>query len=145
MNTMDCRTARRVLPASLDSELAGTEQERLSSHLVQCPACRVEAERLLHELAALRELPRPDVPPYLITRVMAEVRAHRPAGRFALGLSRVLGATLAGLAVATGIGIGTLLGSGLAQRTVSDGGSLVVFEAADTAAPDIYSALLGSE
>lgn len=143
MKPMDCRAARRVLPASLDSELAGPEQERLRSHLAQCPACRVEAEQLRAQLAALRDVDRPEVPPYIVTRVMAEVRAHRPSTRFALGLGRVLGATLAGLLVAAGIGIGTLLGSGLAQRAAAPTETLVVFEASDTAAPDIYSALLG--
>ena len=96
-------------------------------------------------MAALRDLDRPEVPPYLITRVMAEVRAHRPVSRFALGFGRVLGATLAGLAVAAGIGIGTAVGAGLAGRDSASPDSGLVFEASDTAAPDIYGALLGSE
>jgi predicted anti-sigma-YlaC factor YlaD len=145
MKPMDCRAAKRVLPASLDSELAGPEQERLIGHLAQCPACRIEAERLRDELAALRDLDRPEVPPYLLTRVMAEVRAHRPASRFTLVFGRALGATLAGLAVAAGIGIGTAVGAGLAARDSASPDSGLVFEASDTAAPDIYSALLGSE
>jgi predicted anti-sigma-YlaC factor YlaD len=120
-------------------------QERLRRHLAQCPACRGEAERLRDELVELRDLPRPDVPPFVITRVMAEVRAHRPTGKFALEVGHVLAATLAGLIVLAGLGIGTMLGAGLANRTESQASPLVVFEASDTAAPDVFGVLLGGE
>lgn len=51
------------LSAYLDGELSGTEKMEATSHLKQCPSCRLELERLRSTSQALKELPRVSLPP----------------------------------------------------------------------------------
>lgn len=143
MTTMNCKRAQRTLPASLDSELAGPEQDRLNAHLAQCPACRAEAEARREEMALLRELPPVEVSPFLLTRVMADVRQTRPTSRLLLVFGRALSAAAVMVLVALCTGVGTMLGSGLASHTQKPPASILTFEESDTLAPDVYSYLGG--
>lgn len=57
----------------------------------------------------------PEHPAFLVTRVMAEVR-NRPGARREFALGRALSTAAAVLVVAASIGVGTLVGTGLAQQ-----------------------------
>jgi anti-sigma factor RsiW len=120
LNTMDCTRSLRVLPRFLDGELAGQIQVALTQHLESCPACREELERLRADMSYLGGTTVPEFPPYIATRVMAEVRGRRRApahGRLVWG--RVLGTAAAVLLVSASVGVGAVLGSGLGRIRTS--------------------------
>jgi predicted anti-sigma-YlaC factor YlaD len=55
-----CRRVRRRLPAFADGGLPGRPSATILDHLERCPACRVEAERLVLLVHRLRRLAGPE-------------------------------------------------------------------------------------
>lgn len=148
---MNCAQVRRLIPPFVDEELSGGERDGVSSHLASCPACRAELEALKADLGLLEQVVAPEVSPFLVTRVMAEIRhpAKAEVGSHAFGvrLSRLVGSLAAALVVAVSIGAGVFLGSGLAQaspETASDSTEAAVsyVESSNTS---MYSLMWGGE
>lgn len=82
---------------------------------------------------ALALISEPEHPAFMRTRVMAEVRS-RPGARREFALGRALSTAAAVLVVAASIGVGTLVGSGLAQQnsaTATASESLLSFANSD--------------
>src|SRR5258706_10957901 len=72
---MRCRSARVLMNAARDGELAGRERRALERHLDQCEACRTERVTLEGVLAALDGLPREAaVPTRLEDQVFRQIR-----------------------------------------------------------------------
>jgi anti-sigma factor RsiW len=116
-DSMNCGQVKRLLPPFLDEELSGRVREQIASHLASCPACRTELESLKVDMGLLEQVGTPEVTPYLVTRVMAEIRQrNQPVTH---GVRRLAGSLAAALVVAVSIGAGVILGSGLAQGSVS--------------------------
>jgi anti-sigma factor RsiW len=114
-NTMNCGQVRRLLPPFLDEELSGRARDGVTSHLASCPNCRTEVEALKADMGLLGQVSAPEGSPFLVTRVMAEIRQREhPAPQ---GLARLVGTLAAALVVAVSIGAGVFFGSGLAQAT----------------------------
>lgn len=143
--SMNCGQVKRLLPPFLDEELPGRMREVVESHLASCPACRVELEALRADMALLEQVRTPEVSPYLVTRVMAEVRRQqRTAPR---GLARLAGSLAAALVVAVSIGAGVLFGSGLAQ-TITPAAENSTEEAVsyvESSTADMYAMMAGGD
>jgi anti-sigma factor RsiW len=130
---MNCGQVKRLLPSLLDEELSGRAREQIASHLASCPTCRTEFEALKADMGLLEQVGTPEVSPFLVTRVMAEIRqSAKSEGRspnaevpsrafgvwrslFGVGLGRLVGSLTAALVVAVAIGAGVFFGSGFAQ------------------------------
>jgi len=108
---------KRLLPPFLDEELSGGVREQIASHLASCPACRTELEALKADMGLLEQVETPEVTPFLVTRVMAEIRQQRNSAP--QGFARIVGTLAAALVVAVSIGAGVFFGSGLAQATTT--------------------------
>jgi anti-sigma factor RsiW len=128
MKMMKCDEVKPMLVALADGALGAAEAVR--AHMAVCAECRNELESFRADAEMLRREPKPEVPAYLTTRIMAAVRAR--AGRGATRTSkRTWGMPLvtrvaALVLVAVGIWVGTVLGKGimgteptLAQRLAS--------------------------
>jgi anti-sigma factor RsiW len=142
---MNCGQVRRLLPPFLDQELSGRVQEKASSHLASCPACRTELEALKADMGLLEQVVTPEVTPFLVTRVMAEIRQlGRPAPR---GFARLVGSMAAALVVAVSIGAGVFFGSGLAQTStnVSANSTEAAVSYVESSTADMYSMMSGGD
>jgi len=133
--TMNCGQVKRLLPSLLDEELSGRAREQIASHLASCPTCRTEFEALKADMGLLEQVGTPEVSPFLVTRVMAEIRRTQGEGSRGRGfqdsrvrhwtpgilesLNPVLGTLTAALVVAVAIGAGVFFGSGFAQTATS--------------------------
>lgn len=106
---MTARHVREELSALLDGALDPGRRSRVEAHLVACPACRAERDRLAAALSALGALPAPPAPsPDFEARFWARLaREGRGSPRGALArlaaLRWRLAAPLAGAAVATAL------------------------------------------
>jgi predicted anti-sigma-YlaC factor YlaD len=101
MSTMDCETARDLLPSLYGTGLNARDRADLEAHLAGCDACRADAE----SIAMLRR--NPVTPPAdLLERILDELPAGRPAQRRPARLL-ALAAMLAGA---------LLVGRGLVQQ-----------------------------
>jgi anti-sigma factor RsiW len=161
--TMNCGQVRRLLPPFLDEELSGRAREQIASHLASCPTCRTELESLKVDMGLLEQVDTPEVKPFLVTRVMAEIRqSAKSEGRssnaevrsrafgvwrsvFGAGLGRMVGSLTAALVVAFAIGAGVFFGSGLAQASTtvaanSTEAAVSYIESSDTS---MYSLMAG--
>lgn len=112
---MKCKQVQCLLSAYSDGELAGKSQVAIEAHLGECPACRSELEAMAADRQTLRLVSAVEHPAFMMTRVIAEVRS-RPGARREFALGRVLSTAAAVLVVAASIGVGTLVGTGLAQQ-----------------------------
>lgn len=65
---------RSMLPAMAGGDLSKTELALLEQHLAECRECRAELAELQLVLQAMRETPELEPPPWLATRIMAQVR-----------------------------------------------------------------------
>ena len=115
--SMNCGQVKRLLPPFLDEELSGRVREQTASHLASCPACRAELAALKVDIGLLEHAAAPEVTPFLVTRVMAEIRGQRR--RVPHGFGRLVGSLAAVIVVAVSIGAGVFFGSGLAQDSAA--------------------------
>lgn len=144
-DTMNCGQVRRLLPPFFDEELSGRTREQVASHLASCPACRAELEALRADMGLLEQFRAPEVSPFLVTRVMAEVRRRgRPAAR---GFARLAGSLAAGVIVAASIGAGVFFGSGLAQTStaVAANSTEAAVSYLESSTASMYSMMSGGE
>lgn len=65
---------RSMLPAMAGGDLSKTELALLEQHLAECRECRAELAELQLVLQVMRETPELEPPPWLATRIMAQVR-----------------------------------------------------------------------
>ena len=144
-SSMNCGQVRRLLPPSLDEELSGRVREQVTSHLASCPTCRAELEALKADMGLLEQVSAPEGSPFLVTRVMAEIRSReRPAAQ---GFGQLVRSLAAALVVAVSIGVGVFFGSGLAQsQTVLAANSTeAAVSYVESSAPGMYSMMAGGE
>ncbi|MBN2465438.1 zf-HC2 domain-containing protein [candidate division WOR-3 bacterium] len=136
---------KRLLPPFLDEELSGRVREQTASHLASCPACRAELEALKADMGLLEQVGTPEVSPFLVTRVMAEVRERRRAAPH--GFARLAGSLAAALVVAVSIGAGVLFGSGLAQTAtpVAENSTEEAVSYVESSAADMYAMMAGGD
>ncbi len=142
---MNCGQVRRLLPPFLDQELSGRAREQTASHLASCPTCRVELEALKVDMGLLEQVGSPEVSPFLVTRVMAEVRSRkRPAAQ---GFGRLVRSLAAALVVALSIGAGVFFGAGLAQSptVLAANSTEAAVSYVESSAAGMYSMMAGSE
>jgi anti-sigma factor RsiW len=112
---MKCSKVRKNLSRYLDNELSETGRLAIELHLKTCADCRNQFAQLESDQKLLKSLPVPEIPPYLNVRTLALIRAPKPAP----ALPRLVWQTAVSLLLLAGIGLGILLGSGLAQNTNS--------------------------
>jgi anti-sigma factor RsiW len=142
-DSMNCGQVRRLLPPFLDEELSGRVREKIASHLASCPTCRVELESLRADMGLLEQVVTPEVSPFLVTRVMAEVRSRkRPVAQ---GFGRLVQSLAAALVVAVSIGAGVFFGSGLAQspQSVSAGSTEDAVSYVESSTANMYTMIAG--
>jgi anti-sigma factor RsiW len=166
-DSMNCGQVKRLLPSSLDEELSGRVREQIASHLASCPACRFELEALKADMGLLEQFGTPEVSPFLVTRVMAEIRQsaesegrsralgvwrwpQRPlsdSAVFGVSLGRLVGSLAAAIVVAVSIGAGVFFGSGLARAstTVATNSTEAAVSYVESSAADMYSMMSGGD
>lgn len=143
---MKCNEILRLLPPYLDGEVPGRVRDGIAAHLSSCPACRSEMEALKADVGLLELAGTPEVTPFLAARVMADIRQRQaiPVRRgFRPGwvLSMAAGVIL----VALSLGVGTLVGSGLAQGSTSTTGDDIFATATADPSLETYQSIMGSE
>jgi anti-sigma factor RsiW len=143
--SMNCGQVKRLLPPFLDEELSGRVRDVVEAHLASCPACRAELEALRADMGLLEQVDTPEVPPFLITRVMAEVRGRRRTAP--RGLARLVGSLAAGLVVAVSIGAGVLFGSGLAQTStpIAENSTEEAVSYVESSTANVYGLMAGGD
>jgi len=142
---MNCGQVKRLLPPFLDEELSGGVREQVASHLASCPACRTESGALKADLSLLEEFETPEVTPFLVTRVMAEIRQRKHSAP--QGFARLVGTLAAALVVAVSIGAGIFFGSGLAQATTMAAANSTedAVSYVESSTADMYSMMSGGD
>ena len=141
--SMNCGQVRRLLPPFLDEELPGRVREQIASHLASCPTCRTELESLKSDMGLLERVGTPEVSPYLITRVMAEIRERKR--QVPHGFGRLVGSLAAVIVVAVSIGVGVFFGSGLAQAStpVAANSTEAAVSYVESSTTDMYGLMTG--
>lgn len=72
---------RSMLPALAGGELTETDRTVLEQHLAECESCRSELAQLQAVVKAVRSTPELEPPPWLTTRIMAQVREEQESHR----------------------------------------------------------------
>lgn len=72
---MNCAKIKRELVAYLDGELSERKVSALRSHLEQCPACKLEAEKLSASATFLDEIEDIEPGPDFLKKVMVRTRS----------------------------------------------------------------------
>ncbi len=116
---MKCDEVKLLLVSLADGALRERESQVVQAHVVTCASCRQESELLKADAELLRRDVRPEVPAYLATRIMAEVRARQHQARPWFGLSPSLARIAAVVLVVVGVWVGTILGQGLVSSRPS--------------------------
>ena len=144
-HSMNCGQVKRLLPPFLDEELSDRVRDGVTTHLASCPACRAELEALKADMGLLEQVGTPEVSPFLVTRVMAEVRERRRTAPH--GFARLAGSLAAALVVAVSIGAGVLFGSGLAQAAapVAENSTEEAVSYVESSAADMYAMMVGGD
>jgi len=143
---MNCRQVKRLLPPYLDEELSGRVRNEIAAHLASCPACRSELEALTADIGLLELAGTPEVTPFLATRVMAEIRQRQTApARRAFRPGWVLSMAAGVILIALSLGVGTLVGSGLAQGRTSAASDDIFATATADPSLETYQSLMGGE
>lgn len=159
-HSMNCGQVKRLLPPFIDEELQGGVRDEIDSHLASCPTCRSEKEELEADMGLLEQVGTPEVSPFLVTRVMADIRERRSANAdlrsrtfgvrrlaFGVSLARLVGGVAAALVVAVSIGAGVLFGSGFAQASVpsAENSTEEAVSYVESSAADLYALMVGGD
>jgi anti-sigma factor RsiW len=114
--TMRCAITKRMLSVYLDGELPEGENKRVEGHLTGCPSCRESLERM-RAVWSLVDVPVPEAPLYLTTRVIARLNGRTRLSPAAwVGRLWVPAATLAVMIL--GFFFGNMFGTAASRRTV---------------------------
>ena len=70
---MRCRTARKVISAYIDDELAAEQRDPVRLHLIECESCRDELAQLLSLDKLFADAEKFAAPPGFSTRAMANI------------------------------------------------------------------------
>jgi len=89
------------------------EVETARKHVAGCDECRRETAQLAADAEFLRRDGKPEVPSYLGTRIMAEIRQRRAQPGPCFGPDRAVARLTALGLVAAGIWLGVALGRGM--------------------------------
>jgi anti-sigma factor RsiW len=116
---MKCLNVQKKLSSYQDRELKPLEREEVSRHLLSCPACREEyekLERVWQTLGGMEEL-RPD--PWFYRQLVTKMKEPRERGLLPTlqHVFQLIGApAIASIILVIGLAAGSYLGSNLAQR-----------------------------
>jgi anti-sigma factor RsiW len=144
LKTMKCKQAESLLSAYADAELTGQLQDAVAVHLSGCPACTARLAGIKADRELLQSIRPPAPVAFMATRVMAEIRAAHAQRRW-FGLSPALGKIVAALVIAASAGVGTLVGTGLAQQNASTAqSSLLEVSSSDPVVDMAQSAIEGN-
>ena len=105
---MDCRAARRLIPASVDGELGSDKEGLLNGHLASCDSCRAEMVALKQTMAAMGACQ--DIEPAF---TLADIRARAAEWRTRRGWFSLAPRWATALAATVAIFVGTVGGVGL--------------------------------
>jgi len=143
--SMNCGQVRRLLPPFLDEELSGGMRQKIASHLASCPTCRTEVEALKADMGLLEQVGTPEVSPFLVTRVMAEIRQRE--NHVPQGFARLVRAVSVALVVAVSIGAGVVFGSGLARTStaVAENSTEEAFGYVESSTAEVYAMMAGGD
>lgn len=143
----ECRNFQRLLSRQLDGELSPAGQQVLAGHLAGCGRCRQVLDAMQQDRRLLAALSEVEPPPYLLARVMAEVRRRQMAPARGLTLVRVLRAAAAVLLVVASAGSGVLLGSSIARVDLNPSGNReeLLMSNMENGTVDVYSVAFGGE
>lgn len=100
----------------VDGRLDGASRARVDEHLRACATCRADVDRMVAAKAALRRLPRPELPPGLANRVIAALNEADDTG----GEPTMPRATARGWLAATGLVAAMVIAVVVWQRTSAD-------------------------
>lgn len=109
---MDCKSARKLIAAFLDGELASPGARDLGEHLASCGSCRDEEAAIRRATEALGVLPGIE-PAFTMTDIRERAARRRPSPFFALlpPVSRLVAASMAIAAIACGSVSGVYYGA----------------------------------
>jgi anti-sigma factor RsiW len=143
--SMNCGQVKRLLPPFLDEELSGGVRGKIASHLASCPTCRTELDELKVDMGLLEQVGAPEVTPFLVTRVMAEIRQQRQGAPRRFG--QLVGTLTAALVVAVCVGAGIFFGSGLDQAStaVAANSTESVVSYVESSTASMYSMMSGGD
>lgn len=108
---MKCDKVKRMLSLVLDGEAPAELRVAVEDHIERCAECRKEFQELKEIKALLQSMPSPEMPSYLTARTLARLREKESAHP---GFIPVLWRIAAVLLVAVGLGLGVVIGQGLA-------------------------------
>lgn len=108
---MNCAKVKRMLSLVLDGEAPAELRAAVEDHLERCAGCRKEFQELKEIKALLQSMPSPEMPSYLTARVLARLQEKESAQP---GFIPVLWRIAAALLIAIGLGLGVVIGQGLA-------------------------------
>lgn len=113
VKNMKCDEVRLRLVSLAEGALSADEAESVRGHLSGCADCRELQDQLQADAELLCREPAPEVPAFLATRIMAEVRARKQtAGRWWV-MSPALARVAAVVLVGVGLWLGAMLGRGI--------------------------------
>jgi len=95
---VNCETARTLISAAIDGELAPQEQREFDEHVSSCASCAADLQRFQAVSRAVREsAPRYSMPPGVLDAVRVRVGRPRPLIWQPFGLGALAGVALASL------------------------------------------------
>lgn len=112
---MNHKRIQRKLILFLDSELSGTETDKIKQHLEECSSCSKELEKIAHVWKFEEEARRIDPPPYLLTRLNARIKEYEtyqhPFTELFKGIIGLVRPAIALMILTSGILLGVYLGN----------------------------------
>ena len=133
---MRCKKAHRLMSASLDGELSTSEQDFLTAHLKQCPACGKEFNTFQGVHRLLLQSERFSAPPYLARRVMARLDTVETRPFFAPLWMHLAEALVILMVIGIGVVSGNLLSNSMGLRNPDKGIASMSLEIFDATPPE---------
>lgn len=115
---MDCKTAKRLIPAYLDNEIAPSKATALVEHLMSCRSCENEMLAVKRTMEAVDYIGEIE-PTFMVADIHERALHRKPAGIISIRLGQLPRPAVAAMvlaALAIGSGTGIYHGSQIANR-----------------------------
>lgn len=114
---MNCKTAKRLIPALIDGELDSDKATLLSQHLASCDSCREEMSSLKHAMEALAVCGNIE-PSFTLADIRERAAQRRPANPVTAWLWQMRGLATAAM-VLMALAAGSVSGIYYGSRSAS--------------------------
>lgn len=115
---MKCKHVHKNFIEYIEHTLSEPLSTALHDHLDNCPECKMLFKNILNTYSVFNNLPKPEINPYFYTKIEQRLKSKNQDLSLSSFVLKRLQPVIASVIIILGIGLGILIGKGLASTNL---------------------------